>query len=493
MFNIKNAERRRAIELLETPSLTDAKLSVRQRLPLSILLPFATTNIPLAALGVSVFVYLAPYLASHLGVSLTAVGAGWFIVRMLDLGVDFGLGVVMDRTRTRLGRYRLWMLIGVPILMLGLYQLFMAPKGIDMVYLVGWLFVFYVGWSIMTLSQSAWGATLAPHYDERSRLFGVLAGVGALSASAVLISPIIAKSLGFTDAQGVQGMGWFSIILAPITVALAAWRTPETITTDHAHKPFNVSDYLAVLAKPDLLRMALAQVSLTLGPGWMSALYLFYFQQARGYSQQEASILLLLYILAGVAGAPTTAWVASRLSKHRTLMVTTTAYSLGLCTVAFIPKGVFIAAVPVMLWCGAMASGFDLMVRAMLADVGDEVRLEQGKERISLIYAVNGLAAKIAAACALLFTYPLIQVLGFNPKEGVVNTPGAIQSLQLAYIIGPIVFVMLGGACVFGWRLDAKKHADIRAQLEARDALYTEAPIIESVTATPAAAIVTEG
>ncbi len=196
--------------------------------------------------------------------------------------------------------------------------------------------------------------------------------------------------------------------------------------------------------------------------------------------------------MAGVAGAPTTAWIASRLSKHRTLMLTTTAYSLGLCTIVFIPKGAVFAATPVMLWCGFMASGFDLMVRAMLADIGDEVRLEQGKERISLIYAVNGLAAKIAAACSLIFTYPLIQALGFNPKEGIVNTTLAIHNLELAFIIGPIVFVMLGGACVIGWRLDASKHADIRARLEARDALYAEAPILESVAGTPAVAVVTE-
>jgi GPH family glycoside/pentoside/hexuronide:cation symporter len=471
--------------------LTDNGSSKASRLPLSILLPFASPSFPLTALGLAVFVYLAPYLASHLGVSPTVVGVGWLIVRLLDMGVDLGLGIVMDRTRTRLGRYRLWLLISAPILMVGLYMLFMAPMKIGMVYLVGWLLVFYVGNSIAVLGHSAWGATLATNYNERSRLFGVLAAVGVLGAVAVLIVPILAKSFGFTDAQGVQGMGWFSILLVPVAIAIAAWRTPEKITVDAGHKGFVAKDYLALLAKPDLVRMALAQVALTLGPGWMSALYLFYFETARGFSQQEASILLLVYILAGVVGAPTTAWLASRISKHRTLMVTTTAYSLGLCTVAFLPKGVFIAAVPVMLWCGFMASGFDLMVRAMLADVGDEVRLEHGKERISLIYAINGLAAKIAAAFALVLTYPLIERLGFNPKEGVINTPLAIHNLELVYIIGPIVFVMLGGACVIGWRLDARKHAGIRAELEARDALYDEAPIVESLTATPAA-VVTE-
>jgi Na+/melibiose symporter-like transporter len=45
----------------------------------------------------------------------------------------------------------------------------------------------------------------------------------------------------------------------------------------------------------------------------------------------------------------------------------------------------------------------------------------------------------------------------------------------------PIVFVMLGGACFIGYKLDSRRHADIRAQLEARDAELTQAPILESL------------
>ena len=42
--------------------------------------------------------------------------------------------------------------------------------------------------------------------------------------------------------------------------------------------------------------------------------------------------------------------------------------------------------------------------------------------------------------------------------------------LTVAFIAGPIVFVMLGGACVIGWRLDAKRQGEIRGALDARDA-----------------------
>ncbi len=465
----------------------------KKSLPLSLVLPFSLPAIPLSALGLSIFVSLAPYFASHLGVSLTTVALAFTIVRFSDMGVDVGLGAMMDRTRTRLGRYRLWMLIGTPVLMLACYQLFMAPVGIGLWYLVPWLLTLYLGTSILGLAHPAWGAKLATHYDARSRLFGVLSAVGVLGACAVVLIPVAGGSLGLKNGQAVPAMGWFIIAALPITVLIAAFRTPERISADLHTEKFELRDYIDLLIKPDLIRMVLAQVCLTLGPGWMSALYLFYFKDARGFTESQAYILLFVYILAGICGAPSAAWLATRLNKHRTLMITTTAYSLGLCTVVILPKSNVLITLPVMFWCGFMASGFDLMIRAMLADVGDEVRLEQGKERISLIYALNGLAAKVAAAIQFAITYPLLQRLGYHAKEGVKNTPLAIHHLEIAYIVGPIIFVMLGGACVIGWRMDARKHADIRRQLEERDAAFSESLITESATGQAPAVVVTAG
>lgn len=456
------------------------------RLPLSRIMAFSTLSLPLGALAVAIAVYLPPYFASHLGVSLTVVGGAWALVRILDLFVDPVLGMVMDRTRTPFGRYRLWTVIGAPILMIALYALFEAPKGVGGVYLIGWLLVMYLGQSILVLGQSAWGATLSPAYHERSRLFGALAAVGVVGAAVVLLIPIAGEHAGQSEGGSVQAMGWFMIWLTPIAAALVAWRVPEQVAAATSHETFKMKDYWSLIVKPDLVRLYLAQIALTLGPGWMSALYIFFFTDSRGYSAEQASILLLVYVLAGVVGAPATAALARKLGKHRALMVTTTAYSLGLCTVMVLPKGSVPWGVPVMFWCGAMASGFDLMIRAMLADVADEVRLEQGQERISLIYALNTLAYKIAAAFAIGLTFPLISRLGYVATAGAHNTPDAIHSLELAYIVGPIVFVMLGGVCVLGWRLDEARHAEVRRKLEERDALYAEAPIIESLGTEPA-------
>ena len=285
----------------------------------------------------------------------------------------------------------------------------------------------------------------------------------------------LVKSLGKTDAWAFQSMGWLIIGATPLTAALAAWRTPERVRPNATSERIDFREYLAVVAKPDLMRLFLAQMALTLGPGWMSALYLFFFRDVLDFSVAQSSLLLGAYIVIGVIGAPLTVRAASRIGKHRTLMATTTAYSLGLCTVAFIPRGHLWAAAPTMAWCGLMAVAFGLMVQAMMADVADEVRLEQGKERTSLIYAVNSLANKVAAAVSIIVAYPLLKIFGYSAIEGARNSPAAIHNLQLIFIIGPIVFVMLGGACVLGWKLNAERHEVIRRQLEVMDGLNAEA------------------
>jgi Na+/melibiose symporter-like transporter len=138
-----------------------------------------------------------------------------------------------------------------------------------------------------------------------------------------------------------------------------------------------------------------------------------------------------------------------------------------------------------MLWCGVMAIGFDLMTSAMMADVGDQVRLEQGKERMALLFALTGLAGKLAAAGAVIISYPLLQWVGYVPKLGQHNSPGAIDGLSLVFIIGPIFWVILGGICFLGWKLDHHKHAAIRTELDARDALLAHEAALASEGALP--------
>ena len=458
-------------------------------LPLSTIFAFAATSLPIQAVIIAVAVYLPRHYASHLGVSLAAVGSAFFIVRMIDIPVDGLLGWVMDKTRTRWGRYRVWSVVGAPFLMAAMYWLFMPAEGVGIVYLIFWLLVMYLGTSILALSHAAWAATLAPAYNDRSRVFGIMTAVGVLGAAAVLAIPILAEARGLPDSRNVETMGWLILLLTPLAVGLVVWRTPERIAPEVAGHHFKLRDYWSLVTRPSMARILAADLCLALGPGWMSALYLFFFTDSRGFTTGQSSILLAVYILAGFAGAPMMGRLAMAISKHRAVMVATTGYSLILMSLMLIPKGNMLVAVVPMFGAGFLAAGFNVLTRAMTADIADDVRLEQGKERSGLLYAITTMTSKIAGAFSIGLTFLVLDAVGYVAKEGVTNTPEAIHNLELAYLIGPVVFVMLGGACMIGYALNAERHGEIRRQLDERDALYDEAPIIETAGVEAAIAV----
>ena len=156
-------------------------------------------------------------------------------------------------------------------------------------------------------------------------------------------------------------------------------------------------------------------------------------------------------------GAAGLSWLATRLGKHRTLMIASTGYSLGLILIALHAQGRAAAGGDHDVRLGFLAAGFVLLGRAMCADAGDAIRLAKGKHQQGLLYAMMTSVEKIASAFSIGLTFTILGAVGYQAKEGAHNTPAAIHNLELVYILGPIFFVMLGGACYIGYKLDHKR------------------------------------
>ncbi|MET3528355.1 MFS transporter [Phenylobacterium koreense] len=452
----------------------------QNRLPLHVVMAFASTALPVAAIGLVMGVYLPRFFASAVGLSLAAVGGAFTIVRLIDMALDPLLGMAMDRTRTRFGRYRVWLSIGAPIVMAAVYMLFMAKPGITEFYLIGWLLVLYLGISIVTLSQAAWGASLATGYHDRSRVYGLIQAVGVVGAVLILLLPM-ALGPKAAGAAGVHAMGWFCIIAVPIALFICLSLTPERVATDVAKERVTLNDYISLVRRPEMARLIFADLFMALGPGTTAALYLFFFHDARGYSHQQTNFLLVLYIAAGLVGAMFWGWLAQKVGKHRALMISTVCYAISQSALMLIPPATMPLAIPGMISVGFVSSAFILIVRAMVADVADEVRLETGKERVGLLYALVTTTQKIGTAITVGISFTVLDLVGYNAAEGAVNTPAAIRGLELCYVFAPIILVFFGGAAFIGWKLDAKRHAEIRRKLDERDALAAEAGLLDAV------------
>ena len=73
---------------------------------------FAAPCLPLTGVGLPLIVYLPPYYAGTLGLDLALTGIIFSAVRWIDLPLDIVFGHGIDRTDTKWGRFRPWMVIG---------------------------------------------------------------------------------------------------------------------------------------------------------------------------------------------------------------------------------------------------------------------------------------------------------------------------------------------------------------------------------------------
>ncbi|HLY79521.1 MAG TPA: MFS transporter [Caulobacteraceae bacterium] len=395
-----------------------ANAAPADNLSLPLVLTFVSAYIPSAMLLGMLGVFLPRYF-THFGLGLLAVGGTLALVRSIDtLAVDLPIGWAMDKTKTRFGRYRPWYVAGAPIVMLGVYMLFNPPKPLPPTYVALWYFVLWVGVSMMTIAFSAWTASLATNYNARSRLFGWMVPVGILGAAGLSLSPVLTHNkFGPGNAQDVPTIGWIIIGLIAITTTIVAVFVREPVAPVSSRARGRFSDYLALIARPTALRLVLGDLFLVLGPGLTAPIYIFFFNQAKGFSINATTVLLVFYTAAGLLFAPIWTRVARSLGKHRTVQLACVCYAISQTTLMAIPKNLFLPTAIGMFVVGGCASAFLFLVRAMLADYGDQLRLEQGAARMSLLYSFVGITQKLGSSFNTAISFGILAFVGFNPTS----------------------------------------------------------------------------
>jgi GPH family glycoside/pentoside/hexuronide:cation symporter len=450
-----------------------AAVSASRNLTPGRLFVFSLAALPVGAFVATLTVYLPNYYAAHIGISLGAVGVVFMTVRLLDIIFDPALGMLIDATRSPIGKFRPWLLASAPVLMAATYATYLAPVGVGPVYLTGWLLVLYAGYSMLVLSQASWGAALVAEYHMRSRVYGWIQVAGVIGALGILFVPLEwTKYVPGTILKGVPGMGYFVLFAIPFTALVTVLFAPEPEVVEHkSAERFTARDYLRLISRPAMRRILLTDLLCTLGPAITAPLYLFFFEQARGYTPPETTILLIIYIFAGVPAPAFWARVAKRLGKHQTIRIGSIAYVIAQTCLLLVPNAHLGMMSIAMFTVGFTASAFSFLIRAMVADVSDEVRLETGKDRTGLLYALESMTAKFGSTVSVGVAYTILPLFGFVAKEGAVNTSAAMWGLQACYLVPPVACVLLGGFAMWGYKLDEKRHGEIRAALDERDVL----------------------
>jgi len=426
---------------------------------------FALPCLGLAGIGLPLQVYLPPYYSADLGLNLSAVGVAFMVVRLLDIGIDPALGILMDRTRLRFGRFKTWLSAGVPLLMLACVVLFFAKPGATATQLAIGLALAYGGWSVCVVAQTSWGALLSPNYNERSRVYGWWQFFNLLGLLLVLVLPIGAEWLGFGRVGGIRAMGLWLLILTPVSTALAVLFVDEPAPADGArHARF--SDVVDLLRGSALRRLLACDFLISLSFGMTGALFVFFFTKAKGFSTAFTSFGLLAYFVGGIFGGPLWTLLSNRVNKHAALTWACLGATVGLTLLYLTPNGNQTLAFFAIVIGGLPYAAPNQISRAMLADAADEHRLKSGDDRTGLLYALVAATAKIGPALAIGITFiGLDKLVGFDPNSDH-NTSLAIHGLEAFFILLPALLFALATLCLIGYPLTRQRHDEIRRALE---------------------------
>jgi len=431
----------------------------------------------LIAIRISSFqFYLLPFYTDVVLLAPWLAGIGKMIGLAWDGLNDPVAGYLSDRTRSRLGRRRPFMLGAALPLGVAYAAIWSAPTGVGatvaFAYLVGAFLVLDTAFSLYATPYMALGAELSDDYHERTQLaasralFHLLGlTLGAAVPGLLLARSASAPSSGF-HAIGI-GLGVVMTIVALLTGVLIRER-PLAAARAHPMSWRTFFDGTCSTFANASFRVLIATVACVLLCGGLNQTlvpYAFVYWLGR---PQLVSTAPALYLVASIMSLPFWTGLSHRVGKDRAMRVCMlwSIVALVLTPVALAPDMGELRFVTFLALAGLGNGGWMVLLAALTADVIDADELETHTRREGAYFGVWTLAMKWASAVASGIAGVALQLLGYVPNQP--QSATTIAGIKLLY--GPAPALMMALAFVVFWRfpLTRERHAEIRAALDAR-------------------------
>ena len=419
-------------------------------------------NLPLAVVGLPLVIFIPPLYAVDLGVSLAAVGQVMMLARIADVVIDPLIGVACDRFPTPFGRRRPWIFIGALLTMLGVIKVFIPPGGAGALYLLGWISVLYLGWSLATIPYLAWGSNLSSDYHERSVIAGTRELFTFVGVMMAFVAPAILPHAPGSAAT-VATLAHLILWVLPLATLVLFVVVPEPRVAAHSGHGF--TEALKLLWR-NLPFRRLMSASLLGGIGSAinaSLLVLFYREMDLG---GHTIALLGIYLFSAIAGVPFWVWLARRIGKHRALVAGSLWGCLWFAMVPFVPPGQFALLATINLMTGLSIGAAPALGASMAADVIDLDALRARRDRSALFFSLWSMAAKFTGAIGIGIAYPVLGFLGWRADGH--GGPHAHFALVAMYCLVPIGFWLAAVALLWNYPIDRVRQARIAGLVKRR-------------------------
>lgn len=446
-----------------------------------------------------IFSYYLPFFYSNIfGLSLAHAGTLVLVTKLYDAVSDPVMGLIADRTNTRWGKYRPYLLwIAIPFAVAGVLAFF-TPQTDNYTFKHVYAYVTYIlMMTVYTAINVPYGAMLGVMTDdsrEKSvfssfRMFFAFIGSFIAMGSFEPLLKLRQSILGTlpaewtladsTPADWTIAVSVIGIVCAVLFI-LSFLMTRERVTeAEMAKEPVKEnSNETAKTSVAEDLKALVAN-----GPWWMllgGGIAILLFNCVRGGAAAyyfadvlgtNAIFTLALFLTVGeisqLVGVVVTVPVSEKIGKKATFLLVLVAVTVLSIIVAFLPEtpaGMWALLVSQILICIAIGINSPLLW-SMFADVADYSELKNGRASTGLIFSSSSMAQKFGAAFGSAIVLWVLMAFGYDNAKGAVQTPEALATIRALISWIPAIGSAAGIAIMLGYPLTDKKMSEIRQEL----------------------------
>ena len=404
------------------------------------------------------------------GISAAAAGSMLFTIKLVNAFTDPMVGALADRTRTRFGKFRPYLIwAALPLAAAGVltYTTPNVGQGGKLLWAYGTYLFMMVCYTGVNIPYNALSGVMSSDPQERTTINGlrfIFAFAGSTLVTAT--TPSLVKWLG----HGSERLGWqltmaFWGMAATCLFVVTFANTRERVIPSAAQRS-NVRQDLKDLTKngPWLVLFFLSLIiMLTITLRTATAAYYFKYYVRR---PDLMAGFVPAYMAAAAVGASLTPLLTRFIDKRRLLMLlmgTTGVLSMGFF---FIPKDQIVWMFALQIAIGLVLGPKSPLAFAMYADTADYNEWGTGRRATAMTFAAATFSQKLGTALAAVLMGWVFTALGYvaNAKQ----TPQSQTGIVLLISFIPAAFAFLAVAVMMFYKLDNRTLKQIETELARR-------------------------
>jgi GPH family glycoside/pentoside/hexuronide:cation symporter len=419
---------------------------------------FKTFNYAIGMFGTSIPINLlktfaAAYYVVGLGLTTVQLSTILFIYAFIDAADNLVYGFLSDRTRTRWGRRRPWLVIGAPLLVLGLVLFYSTPAGLAGNSLFVYVLLLYIfTGTIDSLINANYGALFPELFRTNASRATANAMRQAFQLVAMIISialtPIVTEAIGYSLTSIIYG------ILGGVVILYMAVTSREVEVQPEERKPRLWDSVKSLIINRKFWVAGLANAFYSAAMSLVLASMTLYVKYALQLGSGQTSILFASVLVIAIGSVGVWAALVKRFSLMPVWRI-----ALAVLMVAFIPlyfANSLVTAIVASLFVGFGFAGVITTMDLVGARIMDEDREKHGVRREGIISNALGFMNRLNSLFTGLAFKLVFVIFAFESGDNPGPSPGQASRFLLTIFPALLMVVSLAFSFFISFPRDGK-------------------------------------